>query len=117
MKIEKFLCDREGCRKTIGEICRGAIHRRAPDKENEEVMSDANENLADYLLRNQPPTWNYAHVLELARKVAASEGQPTDWYCSQPDWYCSQPGCDKLHSEHVAEGQPVERQPKKTRKP
>jgi len=36
------------------------------------AQSDAEENLADYLLRNQPPTWDYAKVLELARKVATS---------------------------------------------
>jgi hypothetical protein len=34
--------------------------------------SDAEENLADYLLRNRPPAWDYAKVLELARRVAKS---------------------------------------------
>lgn len=33
--------------------------------------SDAMENLADYLLRTSPPSWNYETVLRLAKAVAA----------------------------------------------
>jgi len=39
---------------------------------------EAGENLADYLLRNRPPTWNYETVLRLAEQVAlAQPGAPT----------------------------------------
>ena len=43
--------------------------------------SDAEENLADYLLRNRPTHWQYDEVLKLARKVAtrgaSAPGTPT----------------------------------------
>jgi hypothetical protein len=39
--------------------------------------TDAEENLADYLLRNQPPTWDYATILRLAKAVATGT-KPTD---------------------------------------
>jgi hypothetical protein len=53
-------------------------HLNAYERLNAHQPDEAEENLADYLLRNQPPTWDYAKVLGLARKVAQAEaGRPT----------------------------------------
>ena len=44
---------------------------------------DAEENLADYLLRTSPPDWNYEQILRLAKSIAIGDyllrTSLTDW--------------------------------------